>query len=150
MLLTLVITNVLTLTSTVVNAALTGLLATAIGVKTATGMLHRQLAIQRVNNARLQSRMLLHRNQVRTVGRRLAARTKRIAAYSIAEIPASVIPYAGLSLLVAGTVWELKQLCDGLKDMEVLYAQMEIDEPLDGDTLRVVCNPSNWGFRQNP
>jgi hypothetical protein len=130
MLLTLLIANVLTITSTAFNAALTGLVATAIGVKTVTSKLHAQVASQK--------------SSVRTTGRNLAARTKRIAAYSVAEIPASVIPFAGMALLVAGTAWELKQLCDGLKDMEALYAQMQIEEDLDGDTLRAVCHPHSW------
>ena len=49
----------------------------------------------------------------------------------------------GMALIAAGTAWELKQLCNGLKDMEALYAQMEIKEDLDADTLRAVCHPSS-------
>ena len=146
----LLITNVLSITSTGFNFALTGLVATVMGVKTATGMLHRQIATQKVTNARLRSRVAVHKTQVRNVGKRLISRTKRLATMSIAEIPASIIPFAGLSILAAGTVWELKQLCDGLHEVEELYAQMEIDEPLDGEALRIVCNPSSWKFPTKP
>lgn len=80
------------------------------------------------------------------MGRRLATRGKRIAALSLGEIPASIIPYAGLAILVAGTAWELKLLCEGLYEMEELYAQMEIDEPLDPTALQTVCHPASWAF----
>lgn len=144
LLLGLVITNVLSITSTAVNLALTGLVATALGIKTVTGMLHRRIAAQQVTNASLQSKLDMHKTHVRNMGRKLTARTKRIAAYSVAEIPASMVPFAGMAILVAGTVWELKQLCDGLKDMEELYVQTGIEESLDGETLRAVCHPSSW------
>ena len=84
------------------------------------------------------------KTSVRNMGRKLMARTKRIATYSMAEIPASVLPYAGIALLIAGTAWELKQLCDGLFEMEELYAEMDIDEPLDEGALHAACHPSSW------
>jgi len=122
--------NVLSITSTVFNAALTGLVAATLGVKTVTAKLHTQVASQKTS--------------VRNMGRKLMARTKRIATYSMAEIPASVLPYAGIALLIAGTAWELKQLCDGLFEMEELYAEMDIDEPLDEGALHAACHPSSW------
>ena len=140
----LVITNVLTLTSTAFNAAMTGLVATAIGVKTATGMLHRQIAAHKTKSLMLEKKIGTQRLAVKKMGQRLVSRTRRIAAYSVSEIPASILPYAGLAILVTGTAWELKLLCDGLQDIETLYAQMEIEEPLDGETLRAVCHPSSW------
>lgn len=130
MFLALVTTNVLTVTSTAFNAALTGIVAAAIGVSTVTSKLHAKVASQKIS--------------VRNLGRRLATRSKRIAAYSVAEISASVIPYAGMAILAAGTAWELKQLCDGLSEMEELYAQMEIDEPLNEEAMQAVCHPSSW------
>ena len=128
--LVLLITNVLSLTSTVFNATLTGLMATAMGVKTVTSKLHAQVANQK--------------SAVRNMGRNLTARTKRIAAYSVAEIPASVVPYAGMAILVTGTAWELKQLCDGLYELEELYTEIELEEEVDSDLLKKVCHPSGW------
>ena len=130
MFLALITSNILTVTSTAFSAALTGLVAAAIGVKTVTSKLHTKVASQK--------------KSVRNMGQRLVARSKRIAAFSVGEIPASFIPFAGMALIAAGTAWELKQLCNGLKDMEALYVQMEIEEDLDADTLRAVCHPSSW------
>jgi len=47
---------------------------------------------------------------------------------------------------MAGTAWELKLLCEGLYEMEELYTQMEIDEPLDPTALQTVCHPASWAF----
>jgi len=130
MFLGLLATNVLTLTNTAFNAALTGLVTTAMGVKTVTSRLHAQVASQKAS--------------VRNMGRKLTARTKRIAAYSVAEVPASMVPYAGMAILVAGTAWELWQLCEGLYELEELYTEIELDEEVDSDALRKVCHPSDW------
>jgi len=78
------------------------------------------------------------------MGRNLTARTKRIAAYSVAEVPASMVPYAGMAILVAGTAWELRQLCTGLYELEELYTEVELAEEVDSDALRKVCHPSDW------
>lgn len=129
-LLTLLITNLLTVTSTSFNMALTGLVATAIGVKTVTSKLHAKVASQKIS--------------VRNMGRKLTARTKRIVAYSVAEIPASLIPYAGMAIIVTGTAWELSQLCEGLYELEELYTEIELEEEVDSDALKKVCHPSSW------
>ena len=124
MFLGLLATNVLTLTSTAFNAALTGLVATAVGIKSVTSKLHAQVAFQKAS--------------VRNMGRKLTARTKRIAAYSVAEVPASMLPYAGMAILVAGTAWELRQLCEGLYELEELYTEIELEEEVESDALRKV------------
>jgi hypothetical protein len=126
----LLITNVLSITSTAVNAAITGLVASALGVKTVTSKLHAQVAS--------------HEASVRNMGRKLTARTKRIAAYSVAEVPASMVPYAGMAILIAGTAWELKQLCTGLYELEELYTEIDLEEEVDSDVLKKVCHPSDW------
>lgn len=130
LILTLLITNALTLTNIAFNAALTGIVATAIGLKTVTSKLHAQVASQKTS--------------VSNMGRKLTARTKRIAAYSVAEIPASILPYAGMAILVAGTAWELTQLCEGLYELEELYTEIELEAEVDSDALRKVCHPSGW------
>jgi hypothetical protein len=132
-----ILINVLSITSTVFNAALTGLVAATLGVKTVTAKLHSR-------NKQLETQRSMQKKSVRRMGNRLASRSKRIAAFSVGEIPASVIPFAGMALIAAGTAWELKQLCGGLKDMKTLYRDMGIEEPLDDDSFRAVCHPSSW------
>lgn len=144
MFLILVFTNVLSITSTAVNATLTGLVATALGISTATGLLHKKIASQNAANTKLKSKVALQKSSVRNIGKRLVSRSKILALRNIAELSASTIPFAGMTLIAAGTAWELKQLCDGLQDMKRLYEEMEIEEELDGEVVRTVCRPSSW------
>ncbi len=76
------------------------------------------------------------------MGQQLVARSRKIAAVTLAELPAGSIPIAGVAVLVAGALWELKQLCQGLYDVESLYADVELDEPVGEDALNSVCHPS--------
>ena len=99
---------------------------------------------QKAANAMLRTKVTQQKSYVRNMGKRLASRSKRIAAFSLAEVPASFIPIAGMALVAAGVAIELKLPCDGLKDMEALYTQMEIEEDLDAATLQTVCHPSDW------
>ncbi len=140
-LLILLITNVLTLTSTGFNALLSGAIATVTGIQSVSSRLQSRLKQQTAMTAQLQDTLQRQKTHVRTLGRNFAARTKRITAYSIAGIPAAMIPFAGLAVLVAGTVWELNQLCEGLKELESLYRDLDIDESIEQDTLQAVCHP---------
>lgn len=139
--LALVTTNVLSLTSTAVNGILSGAVATAVGIQTVSAQLQSRLKRQTAVTAKLQDTLRLQKMSVRSMGRNLVARTKRITAYSLAEIPAATVPFAGLALLVGGTAWELNQLCEGLKEMESLYRDMDIDESIEQGTLQAVCHP---------
>ena len=55
------------------------------------------------------------------IGKRLVARTRRIAAASLAAIPAESIPLIGVSVLIAGMAYELYAACQSLRDLEQLY-----------------------------
>ena len=142
--LTLLITNVLSITSTAFNGVLAGITTTTLGLTTATGALRRRAATQRARNVLLENQAKRQRSAVHRMGQRLTNRTKRIAAYSVAEIPASILPYAGMAILVTGTAWELKQLCQGLYELEELYSEIELEEEVDSDVLEKVCHPSSW------
>ena len=122
----LLIFNVLTLTVSSLNALVSGLIATAFGVATVTSALHTKAASQRA--------------AVKRMGNRLALRSKRAAARAVASIPAKTIPILGATLIVGGVIWELKDLCDGLRDVEDLYSELEIDDPVDESALQVVCH----------
>jgi len=122
----LLIFNVLTLTVSSLNALVSGLIATAFGVATVTSALHTKAASQRA--------------AVKRMGNRLALRSKRMAVRTMASIPAKTIPILGATLIVGGVIWELKDLCDGLRDVEELYDELEIDEPVDESALQVVCH----------
>jgi hypothetical protein len=78
---------------------------------------------------------------IRKFGIRLASRTKRVAATSIAALPAESIPFLGISLLIAGTGYELYEACQSIKDLDQMYAEMGMEDETPDDVLRSVCNP---------
>ena len=104
----LLATNVLTLTSAALNAALSGFISTALGVATVTEALQPKIARQR-------TAAKTRKVAARKFGTRLAARTKRVAAASVAAIPAETIPFLGVGVLVAGTAYELYEACESMK-----------------------------------
>ena len=128
----LLATNVLTLTSTAFNAAVSGFMSTALGVATVTEALQTKVTKQQ---ATAKSRKIA----ARKFGTRLATRTKRVAAASVAAIPAEAIPFLGVGVLVAGTAYELYEACESMKDLDELYAGLGMADELPGDVVREVC-----------
>jgi hypothetical protein len=63
----------------------------------------------------------------RKFGNRLATRTKRVAAKSIAAIPAESIPVIGVAVLIADTGYELYAACETVKDLDQLYSDLGME-----------------------
>lgn len=95
-------------------------------------------------NRRQSSQLETQRSATRNMGKSMIDRSKRMATRSVAEIPSSAIPFAGTAILFTFTLWEFKQLCEGLYDLEELYKQAELEEEVDADVLQTVCHPSGW------
>jgi hypothetical protein len=108
----LIATNVLTLTSTAFNAALSGLLSAKLGVQTVSGILDRQLKAKNKIIKKQTATLAKRKTATKKFGRRLASRTKRIATASMASIPGEAIPVIGATLLIAGTGYELYLACE--------------------------------------
>jgi len=130
--LALIATNILTLTSAAFNASVSGLMSTVLGVQTVADTLTRK------NKAAAVKR----KATVRRFGSRLTSRTKRVAATSIAAIPAESVPFLGVSLLIAGTGYELYEACQSIKDLDQMYFDLGMDDETPDDVLHSVCNPS--------
>jgi len=130
--LALIATNILTLTNAAFNGAVSGLIGAALGVQTVADTLSRK------NKAAAVKRKVA----VRRFGARLISRTKRVAATSIAAIPAESIPFLGVSLLIAGTGYELYEACQSIKDLDQMYLDMGMEDETPDDVLRSVCNPT--------
>ena len=148
----LMASNLLTLTSTAFNSALSGLAGTYLGVRTVSGALQAQLAARDSAIARHKAAAAQRKVATQRFGSRLAARTKRVAAKSIAAIPAEAIPFLGVAVLIADTGYELYAACETLRDLDRLYADLGIDQQTPDDAMRSVCNPELppaaglWGF----
>lgn len=68
--------------------------------------------------------------------------TKRVAAESIAAIPGEAIPFFGITLLVAGTGYELYEACNSIKDLDRLYSDMGMEDETPDDVMHSVCHPT--------
>jgi hypothetical protein len=110
--LALIATNILTLTSTAFNAALSGLMGTALGIRTVSSMMQTKLAGQDKAIKKHKATATRRKAATRNFGTRLASRTKRVAAKSIAAIPAESIPFIGVAVLIADTEYELYAACE--------------------------------------
>lgn len=129
--------NILLLTSASFNAALSGALATATGIQTVAGTLQAKLS---ASQARRSSQKLA----TRQFGRRLAARTSRVAARSIAAVPAEAVPYLGAAVIVGMVTYELYAACETLQDLNSLYTELGVEEEVSADTLSYLCNPPDF------
>jgi len=105
--LALIATNILTLTSTAFNAAVSGLMGTALGIRTVSSLMQSKITSQDKAIKKHKATAIKRKAATRKFGTRLASRTKRVAAKCIAAIPAESIPFIGVAVLIADTGYEL-------------------------------------------
>jgi hypothetical protein len=140
--LALIATNILSLTSTAFNAALSGLMGTALGIRTVSSMMQTKLAGQDKAIKKHKATATRRKAATRKFGTRLARRTKRVAAKSIAAIPAESIPLIGVAVLIADTGYELYAACESIRDLDVLYAELGMANEAPDDVMHSVCDPT--------
>jgi len=114
--------------------------STALGVTTVTEAPNTRIAKQ-------DQAIKKHKAVARKFGNRLTARTKRVAAASVAAIPGEAIPFLGVGILVGGTDFELYEACESMKDLDDLYAGLEMDEEVSGDVVPEEAVPLRWIFQ---
>ena len=66
----------------------------------------------------------------------------------MAAIPGEAIPLLGVTLLIAGTSYELYEACNSMKDLDELYSDMGMADETPDDVLHSVCDPS-WSAAGN-
>ena len=71
----------------------------------------------------------------------MAVSTKRVAAKSIAAIPAESIPFLGVAVLIADTGYELYAACETMRELDELYLELGVQEKVSGNGMHTVCNP---------
>jgi hypothetical protein len=140
-LLALITTNILTLTSTAFNAALSGFIGTALGVRTVSSVMQARLANQDKTIRKQAATQARRKAATKRFGGRLASRTKRVAAKSIAAIPAEAIPFLGVAVLIADTGYELYAACETMRELDALYVALDVQEDVSGEAVQSVCNP---------
>lgn len=139
--LSLIITNILTLTNTAFNSAISGLIGTALGIKTVSSLLQDKIAARDMKIEKQKASAIKRQVATRNFGTRLASRTKRVAAKSIAAIPAEAIPFVGVAVLIADTGYELYAACETMRDLDAFYLEMGVQAEVSGDAIHAACNP---------
>jgi hypothetical protein len=66
---------------------------------------------------------------------------KRVAAKSIAAIPAESIPFIGVAVLIADTGYELYAACETVRDLDQLYDDLGMADETPDDVMHSVCQP---------
>ena len=140
-LLTLIATNILTLTNTAFSAALSGLMTSALGVRTVSGMMQSKIAARDKAIRKHKATALNRKAATRKFGTRLANRTRRVAAKSIAAIPAESIPFIGVAVLIADTGYELYAACETVTELDQLYVDLGMEGETPDDVMHSVCDP---------
>jgi len=133
--LALIATNVLTLTNAAFNAAVSGLMSTALGVQTVSDALR----------SKVDTKKKITKNRkvaTRKFGTKVAKRTKKLVATTLAEIPGEAIPLLGIPILLAATAYEIKLACKNLDDLDQLYSNMGMADETPDDVMHSVCNPT--------
>ena len=139
--LALLTTNILTLTSTAFNAAISGLMGTALGIRTVSSMMQSKIASRDKAIKRHKASDLKRKAATRKFGTRLLSRTKRVAAKSIAAIPAESIPFIGVAVIIADTGYELYAACETITDLDQLYEDLGMPGEAPDDAMHSVCDP---------
>ena len=70
------------------------------------------------------------------------SRTKRVAAKSIAAIPAESIPFIGVAVLIADTGYELYAASETVKELDQLYVDLGMEDETPDDAMHSVCDPA--------
>jgi hypothetical protein len=139
--LALITTNILAFTSIAFNAAVSAVMGTALGVRTVSSTLQSKIISQDKAIKKHQTSAIKRKAATRKFGTRLASRTKRVAAKSIAAIPAEAIPFLGIAVLITDTGYELYAACETVGDLDQLYADLGMDGETPDDVMHSVCDP---------
>lgn len=139
--LALVAANILTLTHTAFNTAVSGLMGTYLGVRTVTSAMQARIASKDAIINKNKARAIKRKAATRRFGTRLASRTKRVVGKSIAAIPAEAVPFLGVAVLVADTGYEIYAACETMHDLDTLYVELGMADETPDDALQTACNP---------
>ncbi len=126
----LLATNLLSLTSGAFQAAASGLLAAA-----SIPTLHSRTAKANLKNKQL----------IKTAGSNIRKRTLRSAAVNVGSMAGEALPFVGWAVIIGATGYELKLACENLIDVETLQENFGISDtadPGERSAMRRVCDPS--------
>jgi len=126
----LLASNLLSLTSVAFQTAASGLLAAA-NIPT----VHSRAAKAKLKNKQL----------IKKTGSNIRKRTLRSAAVNVGSMAGEALPFVGWAVILGATGYELKLACENLMDLESLQSSFGIGETLDErerSAMSRICDPS--------
>lgn len=99
-----------------------------VAIATAT-LSQEQLRLNK-ENADLKAKNVKHGQVVKTVSQRIEQRSLSAAKRNVASLAGEAIPILGTTLVVGVTAWDIYDLCESLKDMNVINAEIG-NTPID-------------------
>lgn len=127
---TLLASNLLSLTSSAFQAAASGLLAAA-----SIPTVHSRAAKANLKNKQL----------IKTAGSNIRKRTLRSAAVNVGSMAGEALPFVGWAVIIGATGYELKLACDNLIEVETLqqdFGLMGATDSGERSAMRRICDPS--------
>ena len=129
------VSNAFMLTNSLANSLFSSFIDRIPGVQSISTQHKKEIAKKNKKIAR-------SKNLTKKIGTRIVSRTKKVTAASLAAIPAESIPFIGISVLLAGTAYEVYAACETVNDLNDIYDALDITEKTDNQTLTAICNPT--------
>jgi hypothetical protein len=116
-------------------------MGTALGIRTVSSLMQSKITSQDKAIKKQAAVQANRKAATRRFGTRLATRTKRVAAKSIAAIPAESIPFIWVAVVIVDTGYELYAACETVRDLDQLYVDLGMADEVPGDAVHGVCDP---------
>ena len=116
-------------------------LESATGLQTASAKQRKRVRSLKKENRQLRGQIKKVRTVAYTAAERTVNRSVKFARRSVATLAGKAIPVAGAAVSAGVTAWEIKDLCDTIRDMDSI--RREIDPPeAAADNGTTVCSMS--------
>lgn len=111
----------------------------ATGLQTASAKQRKVVRSLQKENRQLRGQIKKVRTVARTAAERTMKRSVKWATQSVATLPGKALPLVGAAVSVGVTTWEIKHLCDTIKDMNSIRREIDPSEAT-ADSKSTVCS----------
>lgn len=134
------VTNATIFVGGVLYRSFDAFLESATGIKTSS--INQRREIQRLNkeNRRLQKRLDVVRTKALPAAKRTMTRRVKSMTKSVATLPGKALPVLGVTISAAFTVWEIKNLCETISDMNSIRRAIDPSDVADDEESTTLCS----------
>jgi hypothetical protein len=113
----------------------------ATGLQTASAKQRKAIKSLQKENRQLRGQIKRIRGVARTAAKRTVARSARSVKRGLATLAGKAFPVAGVAVAVGVTAWEIKDLCDTIRDMNGISREIDPSQPTVGNETTVCSVP---------